>query len=143
MKISRAEWIILAVAGLFLAFCVGYFLAGRSSAEPYTVAVQRQEATPSPSPGDTDAGTAATPTPTATGPIDLNTATAEELQSLPGIGAQRAADIVAYREAHGPFSMVEEITSVPGIGEGILAEIIDLVTVSGGDRTEGGQGNGE
>ena len=61
--------------------------------------------------------------------VNLNTAGAEELMTLPGIGEQRAADILAYRQANGPFRMVEELTDVPGIGEGILAGLIDYVTV--------------
>ena len=52
--------------------------------------------------------------------IDLNTADVYELQRLPGIGEQRAEDIVNYREAHGPFQTVDELDEVPGIGEGIL-----------------------
>jgi competence protein ComEA len=61
--------------------------------------------------------------------IDVNSASVEELQTLPGIGATRAADIVAYREAHGPFQRVEDIESVPGIGPGILERIALLITV--------------
>lgn len=63
--------------------------------------------------------------------IDLNTATATELTALPGIGEVRARDIVAHREAHGPFARVEDLTEVPGIGDGTLARIRDQVTVSG------------
>ena len=62
--------------------------------------------------------------------VDLNTATAEELMTLPGIGEKRAADIIADREANGPFRSPEELTRVKGIGEGILAGLIDQVTVS-------------
>ena len=48
--------------------------------------------------------------------------------TLPGIGEQRAADIIAYRQANGPFRFPEELTDVPGIGEGILEGLIDYVT---------------
>jgi len=72
------------------------------------------------------------PTSAPTEKIDLNTATVEELQTLPGIGASRAQDIVAYREANGPFQHIEEIRNVSGIGEGIFARIEPHVTVSGG-----------
>ena len=70
-----------------------------------------------------------------TGKVDLNTATAEELMTLPGIGEKRAADIIAYREANGPFRIPEDLTRVSGIGEGILAGLIDQVTVSQEEET--------
>ena len=60
--------------------------------------------------------------------LDLNTATAAQLQRLPGIGEKISAAIVAWREEHGPFQKVEELLQVPGIGEKRLAEIRDLVT---------------
>lgn len=69
------------------------------------------------------------PTSAATEIINLNTATAEELQTLPGIGASRAQDIVAYRKANGPFEHIEDIQQVSGIGEGIFAEIEPYITV--------------
>ena len=62
-------------------------------------------------------------------PVDLNTATAEELDTLPGIGESLAGRIIAYREANGPFRIVEDLTRVKGIGEGTLAGLIDYVTV--------------
>lgn len=61
--------------------------------------------------------------------ININTADAYELQRLPGIGEQRAADIVAYRQANGPFGTVEELDKVPGIGEGILEGLREYASV--------------
>ena len=60
--------------------------------------------------------------------LDLNTATAAQLQLLPGIGEKLSTAIVAWREEHGPFQKVEELLQVPGIGKKRLAEIRDLVT---------------
>ena len=60
--------------------------------------------------------------------LDLNSATAAQLQLLPGIGEKLSAASVAWREEHGPFQKVEELLQVPGIGEKRLAEIRDLVT---------------
>lgn len=57
------------------------------------------------------------------GKINVNSADAEELESLPGIGPARAKAIVAYREEHGPFQSISELTNVPNIGEGILSQI--------------------
>jgi competence protein ComEA len=65
--------------------------------------------------------------------LDLNRATAEELQTLPGIGASRAQDIIAYRESNGPFQRIEEIQDVSGIGEGIFAQIEPYITVGTGE----------
>ena len=65
----------------------------------------------------------------ATGKLNINTATAEELETLPGIGERKAAAIVEHRGANGPFERVEDLVEVSGIGEGILASIRDLVVV--------------
>jgi competence protein ComEA len=63
-----------------------------------------------------------------TGPLDLNTATAEQLDTLPGVGPATARRIVDYRSAH-PFASVEELKQVPGIGERRYEVLKDLVTV--------------
>ena len=65
-------------------------------------------------------------------PIDVNTASAEELQKLTGIGPVLAQAIVDYRAGHGPFHSVDELLEVSGIGEAKLGGIRDEVTVSGG-----------
>jgi len=65
----------------------------------------------------------------ASGPINVNTATADELEALPGIGPTLAAAIVDERDRNGPFRSVDELTRVPGIGEGRLAQLHYLVTV--------------
>jgi competence ComEA-like helix-hairpin-helix protein len=53
-------------------------------------------------------------------PIDINAATADELDALPGIGAKLAARIVAERQAHGRFASLDALGQVPGIGAGKL-----------------------
>lgn len=65
------------------------------------------------------------------GPLNVNRASAEELEKLPGIGPALAARIVAFREAHGPFRTVDDLLAVPGIGPKTLAGFRDLVTVDG------------
>lgn len=61
--------------------------------------------------------------------VNINTATWEELQVLPGIGPKMADAILAYRDANGPFPTIESIVEVKGIGEGILAKIRHLIVV--------------
>jgi len=62
-----------------------------------------------------------------TAPLDLNTATVEQLDALPGIGPTTAQKIVDYRQAHGPFRTVDELDAVPGIGPARIDELKGLV----------------
>lgn len=64
-----------------------------------------------------------------TAPVNINTATAEELQTLPRIGPAMAQRIIAWREAHGGFRSVDELDAVPGIGPSMLENLRPLVTV--------------
>ncbi len=61
--------------------------------------------------------------------VDINTAGEELLCTLPGIGEAKAADIIAYREAHGSFASCEDIMKVPGIKKNIYEKICDKITV--------------
>ena len=63
-------------------------------------------------------------------PININTASKEELDALPGIGSLKAEDIVKYREQKGLFNTIDDIQNVPGIGSGIFSKIKDLITVN-------------
>ena len=63
------------------------------------------------------------------GLININTAGVNELTALPGVGPAIAERIIAHREAHGPFRIIEEITDVSGIGPARFADIRDLITV--------------
>lgn len=64
------------------------------------------------------------------GLVNINTADAEMLKTLPGIGDAKAADIIAYREEHGAFSSIEDIKNVSGIGESIYNRISSGITVN-------------
>jgi competence protein ComEA len=75
--------------------------------------------------GDGGGGDGRTPS----GPIDINTASAAELESLPGIGPATASAIVEHRERHGPFASVDALGDVSGIGDAKLAQLRDLVRV--------------
>ena len=64
-------------------------------------------------------------------PLDLNAATAEELETLPGVGAILAERIVSYREAGGGFQTLEELQQVNGIGSGIYFQIAPYLFIIG------------
>lgn len=62
-------------------------------------------------------------------PVDINTASPDQLESLPGIGPSTAKAIVQTREDRGPFLVVEELLEVPGIGSAKLAQLSPFVSV--------------
>jgi competence protein ComEA len=65
----------------------------------------------------------------ASGKININTATKEQLVTLPGIGESKADSIISYRAEHGGFSSIEEIMEIPGIKEAVFSKIKELITV--------------
>ena len=62
--------------------------------------------------------------------VNINTATVEELMTLPGIGESKAKAIVTYREKNGPFTDVNDLTNISGIKEGVMSKIADSITVN-------------
>ena len=72
--------------------------------------------------------------------VDINSASAEQLaKSLNGIGPAKAAAIVAYRDANGPFNSVDQLTKVKGIGSGTVEknrQLIELGTSDAADNKE-------
>lgn len=118
----------LAVITLFFAiFTVGFF-AGRNynpSDVQITARAVQIPASTVPSPTESIPETS----PDAEGLVNINTATAAQLQTLPGIGPVLAQRILDHREAHGPFEKATDLIRVEGIGEKKLTAILDLVTV--------------
>jgi competence protein ComEA len=80
--------------------------------------------------GSAAGGAAAGPGGSAAGAlVDLNTATAEQLDTLPGVGPSTAAAIIAHRDQNGPFTSVDQLLDVRGIGEAKLEQLRGLVSV--------------
>lgn len=73
------------------------------------------------------AGGTASSLPAASAPVQLSTATLEQLDSLPGVGPVTAQKILDYRQKHGAFHSVDELDAVPGIGPKRLDQLRDLV----------------
>ena len=65
-----------------------------------------------------------------TAPLNVNTATAEELEALPGIGAVTAQRIIEHREQYGPFLCMDDLLNVYGIGPSTLEQLEGLVIFS-------------
>ena len=125
MKKPQFSALVL-VTALFSAFLLGFFLGRQSGAVQIQInsVVSGQ---PSISPPETTQ-----PDRTWTGfPININTASAEELTSLPGIGDVLAGRIVSYREQYGSFLSTEELMDVTGISEKTYERIREYVTVGG------------
>jgi competence protein ComEA len=72
-------------------------------------------------------GVTATPGSPTSGPVSLSSATAEQLDTLPGIGPVTAQKIISYRQQHGPFTSVEALDAIPGIGPARIANLQGLV----------------
>jgi competence protein ComEA len=72
---------------------------------------------------------------TAAGIVNINTASAADLEALPGIGAKTAARIVEYRQKNGPFKKIEELMNVRGVGEKNFLKLKPQISVTA--RAEG------
>lgn len=120
---NRGLYCLVLVCCICLAFTGGFFIGRNINHAPIQLST-----VPSPS---ADASTPSDPSATSSQKIDINTATAAQLQTLPGIGATLAQRIVDYRQENGPFSGIADLINVPGIGEGRLKTILDYICVGG------------
>lgn len=116
-KITKTEALLLALTAVFLCVLLALFARDRAALTELGVETAVEVPQEVLQPDLT--------------PLDLNTANAEELAELPGIGEELARRILRYREEHGPFETAEELMEVPGIGEGKFAALEDWITVNG------------
>lgn len=127
---KKVAWAIYAVLVLAAVFALGWFLgSSRTPAQiQVTVAETAQAAAPK-----SETSSTAPAVKSEDGPVivDLNTADQEDLETLPGIGPELAARILAYRETIGAFVSKEQIMDVEGIGEKRYADMEQLITVGG------------
>lgn len=126
---NKVSVLLAVVTALFVGFTLGLFVGRNTGSGTVTLAVSPQMQT-----APTTAATAAAetvPEETVSFPVNINTADADTLTSLPGIGRVLAERIVAYRRQNGSFRAIEEITKVEGIGEKKAEAILDLITVGG------------
>ena len=111
---KKGAFILIGVTAAFICILIGFFI-GRNTRLPYRVS------------GNYSASATEESREIGNGKININTATAEELQLIPGIGEGLSKNIIDYREVNGSFANVEDLLNVPGIGNSRLAQIIDYV----------------
>lgn len=123
-KLTKTEWLLLALGLAFLAvLAIAYMdMSKTADGADYTITTQRR--LPETAPEEEDKSL-----PEESGPVNINTASQEELETLPGIGPALAQRIIAYREANGPFQSLDGLLEVKGIGEKTLEKFRNEITL--------------
>ena len=126
------KYLIPAAVVAALVFSLGFFLGRRTVPYEVSIDVQQPAAQVLQTPAAAEEAPASAPeaeTREEKVPVNINTATKEELMTLPGVGEVLADRIIEYRETYGRFVAAEQLMDVSGIGEQRYADLADLVTV--------------
>lgn len=129
MQEKKHELLLLSLACVFCAAFFFYSMFDSPKYNSITATLKDTKHYTAASAAYSEQDTAPVPPTESSGKINLNTATAEQLETLEGIGKVKAAAIIEYRESNGRFRRVEELLSVDGITEKILVKNIDKLTV--------------
>ena len=126
MKLSKAEIAAILITVIFVVSVAVLTLRAHEKSAAVTISTGL-----TPNTEETAAPVSAVPTPSVSPElsININTAEAQELCLLPGVGETIAARIIDYRKAHGPFNNTDEIMNVSGIGAKTYEEIKSYITV--------------
>ena len=126
------KYLIPAAVVAALVFSLGFFLGRRTVPYEVSIDVERPAAQVLQTPAAAEEAPASAPeaeTREEKIPVNINTATKEELMTLPGVGEVLADRIIEYRETYGRFVAAEQLMDVSGIGEQRYADLADLVSV--------------
>lgn len=142
MKHIKSGTILLVAVLLFFAFCLGMYLGRQSHSGELLLCTEKSGSEPvnetqpaavtvlpAAEKSTENTETVARNTENLSGQVNINTASEEQLISLPGIGEKLARRIIEYRESHGAFATVEDLMNVSGIGEKKLEALLDYITV--------------
>lgn len=129
---SRVDDALRAAGGATRSADLALVNLARPVSDGEQIHVPKPGETPSPPPvvppAATSGGAKGAP-PAASGPVNLNTASESDLDSLPGVGPVLAARIIQWRTTNGRFTSVDDLGEVSGIGDKLLAQLRPLVTV--------------
>lgn len=120
---KKAQSVILIIFMLFVCFTVGFFCGSNSTHKGLCVIAENTLTGPTDAVSNTD--------PDTIGKIDINNATASQLQLLPGIGEVLASRIINYRNENGKFQSIDDLLLVDGIGNARIESIRQYITVGG------------
>ena len=124
---KKSHWILIGITCAFLCVLTGIFI-GRNLVDNY-ITVNNVSGSHSTSPSE--------PKQNQDGKIDINTASLQQLQLLPGIGETIAQRIIDYRTEHGSFDSIEMLMNVSGIGEKKFEQIKPYIKAGGSNENSG------